>query len=107
MFRRFVAALLVISLTACSIVPRRHTLAPVSNEWAGSPAASGSTGAGTADEPMTDTAGSPNADKPQSGPAGPARVIAAVLLIALFVVALVAGAQSLSRDIARSCCHAR
>jgi hypothetical protein len=108
MLNHLVAALVAISLTACAVAPRQH---------ATSPAAAGQTAASTEGSSIVSAdarlasedaiGGSPDVDAPLSAPTGPARVIAAVLLMAIFVVAIVAGAQSAGRSIARSCCNGR
>lgn len=100
MMSRFVAALLVISLTACSSVPRAMPPAP-------------GTGAPSAEmleaQPENNVVESSDANmNPEPKPTlGPAKIVVAVLLIALVVVGLAAVSSSLSRDFARSCCRAK
>lgn len=96
MFNRFVATLLMISLTACSSVPR--SVPP-------GPSARSQTDAAMEIQPDGNLAETSNADaRPEFAVPGPAKVIAVVLLVVLVVVGLAGVSRAVSRDFARSCC---
>jgi len=105
MFNRLMAALLAISLAACSSIPR--TLPPDSPPAGMAAPASAPQETGTEPLEREIRAGSADSDVRPDAHTGSvtAKVLVAVLLVGLVWAAVAALRQGVSRHIAQSCCR--